>query len=234
MPAAGQFQFSTTWLLSWTEWQDLAQEKGQLEIALLLSGHTMYPSHHEQPGRTASNRRPSHKGRRYKFPYPPKASPYLYPGPLKHPRSCSSGLGAVVQRGWMGWSWCGPDASPFLLLDEGDTLLWNKNRSQLVKRCWQLLINVNYNGQWIIWINFTFKMWDFTAGFSGECEGFLFHFNCWDVLALCHLYDVLSRTKRLLKTRAGICRNQSSVQRFVKEILGLVWMKICLCKHQKK
>ena len=124
--------------------------------------------------------------------------------------------------GWMGWRWCGPDALPFLLLDEGNVLLWNKKRGQLLKRWWQLSINVNYNGQWIFGLNFTFQVWDSTAAFSGECEGFLFHSNSWDVLACCHLYVGWSRTERLFKTRAGIYRNQSSPQRFVKEVLGLI------------
>lgn len=144
MPAAGQFQFSTTWLLSWTEWQDLAQEKGQLEIALLLSGHTMYPSHHEQPGRTASNRRPSHKSRRYKFLYPPQSISLPLPRPPKPPTQLQ--LRARC-RGAEGDEWDGVGVVQMLRLSS----CWMK-----VTRCCEIKIGASWSrgggSFWSMWI----------------------------------------------------------------------------------
>lgn len=139
MPAAGQLQSFIIWLLFWIERKDLAQEKAQLDIALLLSGHTMYPSHHEQPGWTASSKRPGYKGRCLKVEGQSLSSPLSSPSIAPHSRR--SGLG-----------------------DEGDGVrvvrvlqlssCWMKvthccesNRSQMVGSWWQRLINVNYNGK---------------------------------------------------------------------------------------
>lgn len=55
-----------------------------------------------------------------------------------------------------------------------------------------------------------------------DVRDLFFTFNYWNVLVLCHLYVVMSKIQGFFRTRAGICRTQLSVMRFVKAVLGLV------------